>query len=382
MTPPLHQLRVLDFSRVLSGPYASMTLADLGADVVKVEDPHGGDDTRGFGPPFMDGVSTYFLSINRGKRSITLDLKTAADRQRALALADVADVVLENFRPGVMARLGLGHETLRARNPRLVYCAISGFGQASDRPGYDLMVQGMSGIPTLTGDRDTPPFKCGASIADLVAGMNAVQGILAALYRRERTGQGALVDVPMLDGQLSLLTYHASAWLNAGRAPSRIGNAHPSIHPFCAYATADGFVNLAIGNDRLWASFCERVGQPGWSADPRFVTNPLRVQHREALDALLGPLFLARSTAAWLADLDAAGVPAGPISTVTEALQGAPLVEHEHPEGGRPVRTVPLPYHLEGSPRAAALRAPRLGEHDAVIEADWLRASTRVPDTD
>ncbi len=374
MTPPLQSLRVLDLSRVLSGPYASMTLADLGADVVKVEDPHGGDDTRGFGPPFVDGVSTYYLSINRGKRSITLDLKDPRDRARALALAEVADVVLENFRPGVMARLGLGYEVLAARNPRLIYCAISGFGQDSDRPGYDLMVQGMSGIPSLTGDRDTPPYKCGASIADLVAGMNAVQGILAALYRRERTGQGALVDVPMLDGQLSLLTYHASAWLNAGKVPGRIGNAHPSIHPFCAYATADGFVNLAVGNDRLWQSFCRLVERPEWASDERFQTNPLRVRHRDELDGLLRPLFLTRSTSDWLAALDGAGVPAGPLSTVPEALEGATLVEHAHPEGGAPVRTVPLPYRLSDAPRSAPLRAPRLGEHAHEVERDWLGA--------
>lgn len=372
MTPPLQHLRVLDFSRVLSGPYASMALADLGADVVKVEDPHGGDDTRGFGPPFADGVSTYFLSINRGKRSITLDLKNPADRARALELARVADVVLENFRPGVMARLGLGYETLKALNPRLVYCAISGFGQGSDRPGYDLMVQGLSGIPTLTGDRDTPPYKCGASIADLVSGLNAVQGILAALYRRERTGEGGLVDVPMLDGQLSLLTYHASAWLNAGKTPGRIGNAHPSIHPFCAYATSDGFVNLAVGNDRLWASFAAAIGHPEWAEDERFRTNPDRVRHREALDLLLRPVFAARSTADWLALLERTGVPGGPIATVPEALAAATLVEHEHPSGGAPVRSVPLPLLIEGAPRASTRRAPRLGEHSEEVVADWL----------
>jgi len=374
---PLQHLRVLDFSRVLSGPYASMTLADLGADVVKVEDPRTGDDTRGFGPPFVDGVSTYYLSINRGKRSIALDLKAPADRDLALSLADRADVVLENFRPGVMDRLGLGYATLIARNPRLVYCCISGFGRDDDRPGYDLMVQGMGGIPSLTGEADAPPNKCGASIADLVAGMNAVQGVLAALYRRERTGRGGLVDVPMLDGQLALLTYHASAWLNGGKEPGRIGNAHPSIHPFCAYPTADGFVNLAVGNDRLWTAFCKLVERPAWIADPRFETNPARVAHRAELDALLRPLFAARATADWLTRLDAAGIPAGPILTVPQALAQVPLVAHPHPEGGREVRTVPLPYHLDGAPRAADRRAPRLGEHGAEVLSDWLGAASK-----
>lgn len=379
MTAPLDRLRVLDFSRVLSGPYASMTLADLGADVVKVEDPRGGDDTRAFGPPFADGVSTYFLSINRGKRSIALDLKAPAGRELALRLAAVADVVLENFRPGVMAGLGLGYEDLRALNPRLIYCAISGFGQDQPAPGYDLVVQGLSGIPTLTGPADQPPNKCGASIADLVAGLNAGQGILAALYRRERTGEGAFVDVPMLDGQLSLLTYHASAWLNAGRAPGRIGNAHPSIHPFCAYATADGHLNLAVGNDRLWQSFC-KVACPELATDARFATNRERVLHRSILDALLGPVMLQRSTEGWLQALAAAGVPASPMASVPEALERATLASHPHPDTGAPIRTVALPFRVDDAPRAAARRAPRLGEHRDEILSDWLGAdSSPIP---
>lgn len=368
----LEGVRVLDFSRVLSGPYASMTLADLGADVVKVEEPRGGDDTRAFGPPFVDGVSTYFLSINRGKRSIALDLKAPADRDLALRLAAKADVVLENFRPGVMAGLGLGYEALRAQNPGLVYCAISGFGQDQPAPGYDLVVQGLSGIPTLTGAADQPPAKCGASIADLVSGLNAVQGVMAALLRRARTGQGAFVDVPMLDGQLSLLTYHASAWLNAGKTPRRIGNAHPSIHPFSAYATADGHVNLAIGNDRLWQGFCKVLDAPELAHDPRFATNRDRVERREALDALLVPLMLQRSTADWLEALSAAGVPAGPMATVPEALSRAVVATHPHPDTGAPVQTLALPYKLDEAPRAAARRAPRLGEHRDEILRDWL----------
>ena len=372
MTAPLSGLRVLDFSRVLSGPYASMILADLGADVVKIEDPRAGDDTRAFGPPYLDGVSTYFLSINRGKRSVTLDLKDPAHVARALALAATADVVLENFRPGVMARLGLGPDVLRAQNPRLIYCAISGFGMDSDRPGYDLMVQGLSGIPSLTGEADGPPYKCGASIADLVSGQNAVQGILAALLRRASTGEGGVVDVPMLDGQLALLTYHASAWLNAGRAPGRIGNHHPSIHPFSAYATADGHLNLAVGNDRLWGAFCKAVARPDWASDARFLTNRSRVEHRAAVDALLRPLFLSRDTAAWVALLDAAGVPCGPMRTVPEALADAALVSHPHPDTGAPVRTVALPWILSDAPRASERRAPRLGEHTDEVLADWL----------
>ena len=372
MSAPLAGIKVLDFSRVLSGPFATMTLADLGADVVKVEDPRAGDDTRGFGPPFVAGVSTYFLSVNRGKRSIALDLKKPDDRATARALAEQADVVIENFRPGVMERLGLGAEALRAANPGLIYCCISGFGRAVDRPGYDLMVQGLSGIPSLTGAADGPPNKCGASVADLVSGSNAVQGILAALFRRERTGEGALVDVSMLDGQLALLTYHASAYVNAGKVPGRIGNAHPSIHPFCTYATADGHINVCVGNDSLWATFCGVLAEPGWVSDPRFATNPSRVAHRQDLDALLAPRFATAPTAAWLAALEEAGIPCGPMATVAEALDGATLVEHPHPAGGPPVRTVPLPFAIDEAPRAAERGAPALGQHRDEVLADWL----------
>jgi crotonobetainyl-CoA:carnitine CoA-transferase CaiB-like acyl-CoA transferase len=372
MSAPLIGIRVLDLSRVLSGPYATMTLADLGADVVKVEEPGHGDDTRAFGPPYADGVSTYFLSINRGKRSLALDLKSAEGRRLVWELALVADVLVENFRPGVADRLGLSPDALHAVNPRLVYCSISGFGRGVPRPGYDLMVQGLSGIPSLSGEADGPPTKCGASIADLVAGMNAVQGILAALYRREHTGRGGLVDVPMLDGQRALLTYHASAALNAGTQPTRIGNAHPSIHPFCAYSAADGWLNLCVGNDSQWAAFCGVLARPEWVADPRFSTNRGRVENRVALDLLLGPLIAGRAVDSWLALLDAAGVPCGPVRTVVQALAEADTVTHDHPAGGTPVQTLPLPWSLDGAPRAAERRAPQLGEHGEEVVADWL----------
>jgi len=376
---PLAGIRVLDFTRVLAGPYASMFLADLGADVVKVENPDSPDDTRGFAPPLSDGVSTYFLSVNRGKRAITLDLKEPRDRQTALALAGRADVVIENFRPGVMARLGLGPAELRARDPRLIFCSISGFGQAAGpKPGYDVVVQGLSGIAHLTGGPDTSPFKVGTSIADLVGGLNAVQAILAALVRRERTGEGAVIDVALLDGQLSLLSFQASSWLNGGVEPRRLGNAHPSIHPYCAYRARDGYLNIAVGNDRMWKRFYElliELGEPEGSrlaTDPEFATNPDRVSRRAALDAILVPVFARRDLADWLAVLAAAGIPAGPIATVPEALADAELCQHDHPEGGAPVRTIPLPYRIDGAPRAAARRAPRLGEHGDQVLADWL----------
>jgi len=379
---PLEGIRILDFSRVLSGPFATMTLADLGADVVKVERPGRGDDTRGFGPPFVDDVSTYFLSINRGKRSLALDLKDSRHRARALDLCDAADVVVENFRPGVMKRLGFDAETLRARNEQLIYCSISGFGQeAGPKPGYDLVIQGLGGVASLTGAPDTPPFKCGASIADIVAGMNAVQAILAALYRRERTGRGSTLDVSMLAGQNALLTYHASAWLNAGEEPTRIGNAHPSIHPFCAYAARDGWLNVAVGNDRLFATLCEVLGEEDEAIrtladDERFSTNPARVANRSELDDILAPVFERHDVSRWLDVLDAAGVPAGPIASVSEALESAPRVAHSHPTSDTTVETVALPWRQlddgEELPRAAHRRAPSLGEHETDVLREWL----------
>ena len=371
--PALAGLRVLDFSRVLAGPYASMHLADLGADVLKVEHPARGDDTRTYGPPFMDGVSTYFLSVNRGKRSVALDLKQPEDRARAVALADRADVVLENFRPGVMDRLGLGPDALRARNPGLVYCTIRAFIDPDDpRPGYDLMMQALSGVPSVTGPEGTPPAKCGASIADLASGMNAVQGILAALLRRARTGLGAHVVVSIMEAQRSLLTYHAGAWLNAGVAAPRLGNGHRSIHPFCVYPTSEGHLALCIGNDALWARFCAALGEPGWAVDPRFVRNIDRVQHRDAVDALLAPRFASGTARAWADRLLDAGVPAAPMLSVSEALDGAETVTHPHPVTGAPVHSLPLPMRIDGERPVAGRPPAALGADTADALADWL----------
>ena len=370
---PLHGIRILDFTRVLAGPYGTMHLADLGADVVKVEHPRGGDDTRSYGPPFHDGVSTYFLSINRGKRSVALDLKKPEDRATARALALQADVVFENFRPGVMARLGLDAETLRAEKPALICCTIRAFADADDpRPGYDLMIQGLSGIPSITGPVDGEPYKCGASIADMTSGMHAVQAICAALFHRERTGEGASIVIPLMDSQRSLLTYHASAWLNGGSPSQRRGNHHPSIHPFCVLPTADGHICLCIGNDKLWRAFCVVAGAPELGDDPRFVTNRLRVANRVALDAWIEPTVAARTLDDWLTSLAAAGVPAGPMRSVEAALEDADLVSHPHPVTGAPVRTLPVPILIDGD-RPTAARAPSLlGADTAAVCAEWL----------
>ena len=370
---PLAGVRILDFTRVLAGPYGTMHLADLGADVVKVEHPRGGDDTRSYGPPFQDGVSTYFLSVNRGKRSVALDLKDPTDRATARQLALAADVVIENFRPGVMARLGLDADTLRAEKPALICCTIRAFADPHDpRPGYDLMIQGLSGIPSITGPVDSGPYKCGASIADMTSGMHAVQAICAALFHRERSGEGAAIVVPLMDSQRSLLTYHASAWLNGSTPAQRRGNHHPSIHPFCVLPTADGHICLCIGNDKLWRAFCVVAGAPELGEDPRFVTNRLRVQHRDALDAWLEPTIAARTLHDWLTSLQAAGVPAGPMRTVEDALSDADLVTHPHPVSGAPVHSLPLPMLIDGVRPTAAGAPALLGQHSESVRQEWL----------
>jgi crotonobetainyl-CoA:carnitine CoA-transferase CaiB-like acyl-CoA transferase len=349
-----------------------MYLADLGADVVKIERPGTGDDTRSFGPPFSQGISTYFLSINRGKRSVVLDLKDPSGRETALALADQADVVIENFRPGVMDRLGLGPSVMRKRNPKLVYCSISGFGREVERAGYDLVIQGMGGIPSITGEVSGGPIKCGASIADLVTGLNAVQGILAALFRRGNTGEGGLVDVPMLDGQVALLTYHASSLLNADVPPQRLGNHHPSIHPYGTYRAKDGYINIAVGNDKLFRAFAVAIGKPVWNADDRFETNASRVAHRSELDAMMDTVLAEGSVDEWCEALGKAGVPAGPINSVAAAVAEVDLVEHAHPGGQGVVRTTPLPYRLDDAPRASTLAPPSLGQHTDEVLKEWL----------
>lgn len=375
---PLEGIRVVDFGRVLSAPYGTMQLADLGADVVKIEHPTYGDDTRSFGPPFVGDVSTYFVSINRGKRSIALDLKKTDDIALVKQLIAVADVVVENFRPGVMDKLGLGYTELSQDNPGLVYCSLSGYGQAHpDKPGYDLMMQGLSGIPSITGPVEGEPFKCGASIADLIAGQNVVQGILAALFRRERTGKGGFVDVSMMDGMLSLLTYHASALVNGGQAPKRRGNGHPSIHPFQPYACSDGYLTICVGNDRLFASLAKALEHPEWAEDVRFATNVQRVAHRELLDRLLEPIFLSKTKLAWREILQQHGVPADIVATVPEALEQATWVEHQHPDGLSTVKSLVGSYRLDGEMPINPRRPPALGEHREDVIADWLQGVQR-----
>lgn len=377
---PLDDLLVVDLSRVLAGPYCTMLLADYGARVVKVERPGAGDDSRGFGPPFVGGEAAYFLALNRNKESIALDIADPGGLAALERLAGRADVLCESFRPGVLDRLGLGPAHALAKNPRLVYASISGFGHAgapgwSARPGYDLVAQGAAGLMSLTGEPGGPPMRAGLPIADLFAGVFAALGVLLALRARERTGRGQHVDVSLQDGMISILSYAAGICFATGAPPARMGNAHPTIAPYETYAARDGAVNVACGNDALFRALCEAVGRADLAGDPRFRTNEARVRNREALAADLRALFAARTVAQCLAALEAAGVPCGPILDVAGALAHPQVAargmvrEIDHPTAGR-IRVCGPPVRLADTPGDVRSPPPLLGEHgDAVLRA-------------
>lgn len=365
---------VADFSRVLAGPLASQTLADLGADVIKIEKPEGGDDTRQWGPPFVEEGSTYYLGLNRGKRSLTLDLKDPADQQLAHELCRRADVIFESFRPGTMDRLGFGWEAVRQYNPRAIYTSISAFGSSDEGaalPGYDLLVQAMSGYMSITGAPDGPAMRPGTALIDLATGLYAATGTLAALQERERSGEGQHVEVALLDSALAMLLNVGSGFLNTGELPARSGNAHPSIAPYQTFPTATGDLALAVGNDAIFTRFCDEIGQPEIAADSRFATNSERVVHRDALIATLSGIFAGESAEIWTERLTAAGVPAGPVNDVAQAYEFAdalglePIVELEG------VRSTRSPMRLSRTPAVPQSRPPRLGEHNDELRA-WL----------
>jgi crotonobetainyl-CoA:carnitine CoA-transferase CaiB-like acyl-CoA transferase len=372
---PLDGLTVLDFSRVLAGPYCTMQLADLGARVIKIEQPGRGDDTRAWGPPFVGVESAYFLSVNRNKESLALDLKHPRARAVLDALVARADIAVENFRPGTMERLGLGWDNLRARHPRLIYCSISGFGQTGPRrleAGYDAMVQAEGGLMSITGAADGPPFRLGVAIADIATGLFAVQGILAALYARERTGRGQRIDVAMLDTVTALLTYQAASALATGATPARMGNRHPSIAPYDTFAAADGDFVLAVGNDDQFRRLCGVLRGPELAADARFATNPERVRHYAALRAELEGRLAAWRRDDLLKSLTAAGVPNGAVRTVSEALADPQLaardmiVPLEHLTSGT-IRVIGTPVKLSDTPASIRTAPPALGQHTAAI---------------
>jgi crotonobetainyl-CoA:carnitine CoA-transferase CaiB-like acyl-CoA transferase len=377
---PLAGIRVIDLTRVLAGPFAAMSLGDMGAEVIKVEEPGKGDDTRGW-PPFAGGEATYFLSVNRNKKSLTLNMKPPEGQAILRALIARADVVLENFRPGTMERLGFGYERLARENPRLIYCSISGFGESgpeSHRPGYDLIVQGESGVMDLTGFPDGPPVKVGNSIGDLVAGMAAAQGVALALLARERTGKGQKVEIGMLDVMASLLTYQAGLYWNAGGRPGRRGNQHPSIVPYEVFQAQDAYLTLGVANNSLWERACRALGREDLARDPRFDTESNRVANRAELIPILNEIFGSRPADEWLARLHQHGVPAGRINTVAEVCESPHLkargmiVSLPHPRAGA-VTVMGLPIRLHSTPGAAVLPPPMLGEHTDEILTRLLR---------
>ncbi|MEA2575235.1 MAG: hypothetical protein QOH93_2533 [Chloroflexia bacterium] len=374
---PLADIRVLDFSRVLAGPYCTMMLGDLGADVIKVESPEG-DDTRRWGPPYQGGESAYYLSCNRNKRSIVLDLDTAEGRGVARRLASQSHVLVENFRLGTMEKWGLGYEQLSRENAGLVYCSISGYGRTgplSHLPGYDFVMQGVGGVMSFTGEADGPPQKVGVAIVDLTAGMFALSAILAALRVRDLTGMGQHIDISLLDAHLAWLANVGSNYLVSGEVPPRYGNAHPNIVPYQAFAASDGWLVVAVGNDRQWVRLCDALSTPELAADPRFATNSARVENRSVLVPLLQAIFAERSTAEWLSKLEEADVPAGPVNNVAQALSQPQVAAREmvqevvHPGIGA-FKMVASPLKLSSTPTTIRRHPPILGEHTREILAE------------
>ncbi|MCC6868954.1 MAG: CoA transferase [Burkholderiales bacterium] len=388
---PLAGLRVLDLSRVLAGPWAGQLLADLGADVVKVERPGTGDDTRAWGPPWLkdrDGQDTtesaYFLCANRNKRSVSVDLAQPEGQAVVRDLAARADVLIENFKQGGLAQYRLDYASLVADNPRLVYCSITGFGQQGPyaaRAGYDFLIQGMGGLMSVTGRADgeegAGPQKVGVALTDIMTGLYATIAVQAALAERERSGRGQYIDLALLDVQIACLANQASSYLAGGVVPRRLGNAHPAIVPYQDFPTADGDMILTVGNDAQFAKFCAVVGHPEWAADPRFATNPARVANRAALIPLLRQATVARTTQAWIAALESVGVPCGPINRIDEVFADPQVrargvrIAMEHGTAGS-VALVANPIRLSATPVTYRSAPPALGEHTAAVLADWL----------
>jgi len=387
-------LRVLDLSRVLAGPWASQLLADLGADVVKVERPGAGDDTRAWGPPWLKdeagrptGESAYYLSANRNKRSLTVDLAAPEGQALVRRLAAEADVVIENFKAGGLEQYGLDYAGLKAENPRLIYCSITGFGQTGPyaaRAGYDFLIQGMGGLMSITGHPDDAPgggpLKVGVALTDVMTGLYATISVLAALAYRERTGEGQYIDLALLDVQIACLANQAANYLVGGVVPTRMGNAHPNIVPYQDFPTADGYMIVTVGNDSQFASFCKALGRPEWASDERFATNPQRVRHRKELVAMIVERTVGKTTDEWVAVMEAAGVPCGPINSLDRVFADPQVqargmrVEMAHPLAG----TVPLvanPIRMTASPVAYRRPPPTLGEHTDEVLEGWLGLS-------
>ncbi len=375
---PLDGIRVVDLSRILAGPYCSMLLSDFGAEIVKIENPDKGDDTRAYGPPFLDGESVYFLSINRGKKSLTLNLKTPEAREILTKLIRNSDVLVENFRKDFLTSIGFGYDEVAKLNPKIIYASVTGYGHTgpwADRPGYDLAVQGQSGIMSLTGDPNGSPYKTGTSLADITAGIYATLGILLALQARQRTGKGQKVDVSLLDGQVSFLTYQAGIYFGTGKSPTRKGNQHPTIVPYETFKARDRYFNLAVGNDRLWGQFCDLLGRQDLKTHEKFATNPRRVQNHDDLYPVLQKIFAEKTADEWLAFFEKNGIPCGAVFSVGEVLEHPQVraremvVERPHPKL-KSVKMTGVPVKLSDTPGVAGDAPPLLGQHTGELLRD------------
>jgi len=392
--PPLTGIRVLDLTRVLAGPWCTQNLADLGAEVIKIERPGAGDDTRAWGPPYLkdpDGNDTteaaYYLSANRNKFSVALDIATPRGAELVRQLAGQSDILVENFKVGGLRKYGLDYDSLSRANPRLIYCSVTGFGQTgpyASRPGYDFMIQGMGGLMSITGERDDlpggGPQKAGVAVADLMTGMYSTVGILAALHERARSGLGQHIDMALLDCQVAMMANQNLNYMTSGKAPRRAGNAHQNLVPYQVFAARDGHLIVAVGNDSQFRNYCRVIGMPGLASDPRFATNPQRVQNRDALVPLLVERMATGARDTWLAELEAAGVPAGPINTLDQVYEDPQVLargmrrELPHPTAG----TVPVaasPLKLSGSPVQYRHAPPLLGQHTRQVLAERLGLS-------
>jgi CoA:oxalate CoA-transferase len=379
---PLEGLVVLDMTRVLAGPFAAMMFADLGAEVIKIERPDGGDDTRAY-PPFQKGESAYFMSLNRGKRSVTLNLKHPRGKEILKELAKKSDILLENFKPGTMDKLGVGYEDLRKINPRLIYAAISGFGRTgpySARPAYDLIIQGMGGMMSVTGPDEHTPTKVGSSVADIFAGLFTAIGVLSAVNARNRTGRGQLVDVAMLDCMVAVLENAVSRYLVSGEIPRPIGNRHPSISPFTTLATSDGAINIAVGNDEIWKRLCAVLGMEEYVNDPRFADNPSRVENFHALKEILEERTAKETSEHWLAEFEKVNVPCGPINDMAhvvkdpQVLARKMIVDVVHPVAGA-MKIPGVPVKFSDTPAEIEEPAPLLGQHTEGVLTSFLGIS-------
>ncbi len=393
-------IQVLDLSRVLAGPWCTQMLADLGADVVKVERPGAGDDTRHWGPPFLKDAqgndtnqASYFTACNRNKRSVTIDMATPEGQALIRQMAAQADIVVENFKVGGLKQYGLDHESLRALNPRLIYCSVTGFGQDgpyAERAGYDLMVQAMTGLMSVTGRADSEPgggpLRVGVAVIDLFTGLYASNAILAALHARQQTGEGQHIDMALLDVGMAVLANQAAGFLATGQAPGRMGNSHPSLAPYQDFPTQDGAMLLAIGNDGQFQRFCAAAGQPEWAQDARFATNTLRVQHRAALIPAMEAVTRTRSTADWIALLEDKAVPCGPINTIAQAFDDAQVkarglrvdLPRSAGDGIAQVSTVASPLRLARNPPVLRHAPPALGQHTDEVLAELGLDSARI----